>query len=133
MAKILIIDDDPDMLLATRMCLEFVGHSVSSAGTTEQGVEQIRDDPPDLIILDVMMGTPTEGFQLALRLRNPGPGSDLARLQDIPILIFSAIHATTPLRFESDQDYLPVDGFLDKPLDPSVLVEKVNALLRKRS
>lgn len=131
MAKILIVDDDPDMVLATRLCLEYAGHEVSSARNGEEAVRQLKTDRPDLILLDVMMDTPTEGFQLALRLRSPDPGSDLAPFRNIPILIFTAIHATTPLRFESDQDYLPVEGFVDKPLDPRILVEKVDSLLKK--
>ncbi len=131
MAKILIVDDDPDMVLATRLCLEYAAHEVSSARNGEEAVRQLKADRPDLILLDVMMDTPTEGFQLALRLRSPDPGSDLTPFRNIPILIFTAIHATTPLRFESDQDYLPVEGFVDKPLDPRILVEKVDTLLKK--
>jgi DNA-binding response OmpR family regulator len=129
--KILVIDDDPDMVLAARICLEHAGYEVNSACSVEDGLKQLQADRPDLILLDVMMNTPTEGFQFALRLRNPNSPPELAPFRDVPILIFSAIHATTPLRFEADKDYLPVDGFIDKPLDPGRLVEKVGALLRR--
>jgi CheY-like chemotaxis protein len=131
MAKILIIEDDPDMLLATRMTLESAHHVVLEARGGREGLEKIKSERPDLIILDVMMDTSTEGFQLALRLRNPDPKSELAEYRDIPILMLSAIHSTTPLRFEPDIDYLPVELFVDKPVDPDDLLKKVEWVLTK--
>jgi CheY-like chemotaxis protein len=129
MAKILIIDDDPDIILSTRMCLEQEGHEVIDAKNGREGLDRIKADLPDLIILDVMMDTATEGFQLALKLRQPDPASDLAAYSKIPILMLTAIHSTTPLRFETDIDYLPVELFVDKPIDPDDLVNKVNWVL----
>ncbi|MCJ7706473.1 MAG: response regulator [Anaerolineales bacterium] len=129
MAKILVIDDDPDMVLASRLTLEGAGHEVIEARNGAEGLEKIKADRPDLILLDVMMDTATEGFQLALELRNRDPKSAYAAYRNIPILMLTAIHSTTPLRFGPEEDYLPVDDFLDKPIDPEVLVKKVQALL----
>ena len=129
MAKILVIDDDPDTVLAVRMCLEEVGHEVLEAPGGKEGLALLKRDRPDLIILDVMMETQTEGFQLALKLRNSDPTSELAEYSDIPILMLTAIHSTTPLRFEPDIDYLPVELFVDKPIDPDDLVGKVDWVL----
>jgi CheY-like chemotaxis protein len=129
MAKILIIEDDPDMLLSTRMTLESAHYEVIEAHGGREGLEKIKSERPDLIILDVMMDTSTEGFQLALRLRNPDPKSELAEYRDIPILMLTAIHSTTPLRFEPDIDYLPVELFVDKPVDPDDLLKKVEWVL----
>lgn len=131
MAKILIVDDDPDMVLASRLCLERAGHHVIEANNGATGVEKIKSERPDLIILDVMMDTATEGFHLALKLRSRDPGSEYAAYRDIPILMLTAIHSTTPLRFGPEQDYLPVDDFVDKPIDPDLLVRKVEALLKR--
>jgi len=131
MAKILVIDDDPDIILSVRMALEAVNHEVISAPNGKEGVEMIKSEKPDLIILDVMMDTKTEGFQLALKLHNPDPTSDFFRFKDIPILMLTAIHSTTPLRFEPDIDYLPVELFVDKPIDPDDLVNKVDWLLTR--
>jgi CheY-like chemotaxis protein len=86
---------------------------------------------PDLIILDVMMDTTTEGFQVSLKLRSPDPGSPLAAYRHIPILMLTALHSTTDLRFGPDEDYLPVDAFVDKPIDPDKLVRQVDAMLAK--
>jgi CheY-like chemotaxis protein len=129
MAKILVIDDDPDTVLAVRMCLEDVGHLVIDAPGGKEGLELLKTDRPDLIILDVMMETQTEGFQLALKLHNPDPTSEFVEFSDIPILMLTAIHSTTPLRFEPDIDYLPVELFVDKPIDPEDLVTKVDWVL----
>ena len=129
MAKILVIDDDPDVVLSVRTTLEKAGYKVVEAGSGREGLEAIRAERPDLIILDVMMDTSTEGFQLALRLRNPDPTSELAEFSHIPILMLTAIHSTTPLRFEPDIDYLPVELFVDKPIDPDDLLKKVEWVL----
>ena len=131
MAKILIIDDDPDIVTAVRMCLESVGHQVLDAKSGKEGIDVIKANRPELIILDVMMETKTEGFQLALKLRSPDPTSEFAKFKDIPILMLTAIHSTTPLRFEPDIDYLPVELFVDKPIDPDDLISKVDWLLSR--
>ena len=130
MANILLIDDDPDIITSVRMTLESVGHQVEDARNGEEGIEKIKLDRPDLVILDVMMDTKTEGFQLALKLRNPDPTSEFYAFKDIPILMLTAIHSTTPLRFEPDIDYLPVELFVDKPIDPDDLIEKVDWVLK---
>jgi len=131
MSKILIIDDDPDIVLAVRMNLEAQGYEVIEATSGEQGIERIKSEHPDLIILDVMMETKTEGFQMALKLRSPDPTSEYIDYKDIPILMLTAIHSTTPLAFEPDIDYLPVELFVDKPIDPEDLVAKVDWLLSR--
>jgi CheY-like chemotaxis protein len=133
MAKILIIDDDPDMVLAARLCLEAAGHTLASARNGREGLRCLEEVDPDLIILDVMMDTTTEGFQLVLRLRSPDPGSPLARYADIPILMLTAVHSTTDVRFRPDEDYLTVDAFVDKPIDPDQLVKQVEALLAEKA
>lgn len=129
MARILIIDDDPDIVLAVRMSLEAEGYEVIEASSGAQGIDVIKAERPDLIILDVMMETKTEGFQMALKLHSPDPTSEFVEYKDIPILMLTAIHSTTPLRFEPDIDYLPVELFVDKPIDPEDLVGKVEWLL----
>ncbi|HEY44271.1 MAG TPA: response regulator [Anaerolineae bacterium] len=131
MAKILIIDDDPDIIEVARMCLSPAGHEVIDAKSGMEGLEKIKAERPDLIILDVMMDTATEGFQLALKLRKPDPASELAQFSDIPILMLTAIHSKTPLHFEPDIDYLPVELFVDKPIDPDDLVKKVEWILNR--
>ena len=129
--KILVIDDDPDLVEVIRLILEANGYQVFSAINGAQGLQQVIEISPDLIILDVMMDYTTEGFQVSLALRSPEPESEYAAYRDVPILMLTAIHSTTPLRFSPEEDYLPVDDFVEKPLEPDDLVKKVEALLGK--
>jgi CheY-like chemotaxis protein len=132
MAKILIIDDDPDMVLATRMCLESGGHQVVEANSPEDGLKTLLAEAPDLLVLDVMMDTATAGFQTALTIRSTDADSKYARFRSIPIVMSTAIHTTTPLRFGPDSEFLPVDAFVDKPIDPDKFLKTVNDLLASR-
>ena len=129
---ILIIDDDPDIVMAMRLPLEAKGYRVSQATNGAEGLKKVEELNPDLIILDVMMDTTTEGFQVSLALRSPDSTSEYAAYRQIPILMVTAIHTTTPLRFAPDKDYLPVDTFIEKPIDPDTLLGKVAELLAKR-
>jgi len=129
MAKILIIDDDPDMILALHLCLEDAGYEIVEAESGNEGLEKVKSENPDLIVLDAMMDTATEGFQVALTLRSSDPESEYAPYRQIPILMLTAIHTTTPLRFGPNEDYLPVDDFIEKPLEPDLLAQKVKELL----
>ena len=132
MAKILIIDDDPDIVTAVRLTLESAGHQIVTASSGKEGLQKVKAEHPGLIILDVMMETHTEGFQLALKLHSPDPASDLKQFKDTPILMLTAIHSTTPMRYEPDIDYLPVQLFVDKPIDPDDLIKKVTWILGRK-
>jgi len=129
MPKILVIEDDADMVMAIRMPLEANDYEVFDASTGTEGLQKVKEIEPDLIILDVMMETTTAGFQVSLELRSPSPESEYAAYRQIPILMLTAIHTTTTLRFGPDEAYLPVDDFVDKPVDPDVLLEQVRALI----
>jgi CheY-like chemotaxis protein len=130
-AKILMIDDDPDVVLAIRIPLEASGYEFYAAYSGNEGLEMIKETNPDLIILDVMMETATEGFHFSLKLRDPAPDAEYAAYAHIPILMLTAVHSTTPLRFAPDKDYLPVDAFLEKSADPDEILAKVEELLKK--
>jgi two-component system OmpR family response regulator len=129
MAKILVVDDDSDLVYGIRLCLESAKHQVITAKNGSEGLDMIKCEKPDLIILDVMMETSTEGFQLAMKVRSPDPTSLYKDFQSIPILMLTSIHDTTPVRFGPQEDYLPVDMFVEKPISPDDLIGKVDALL----
>lgn len=130
--RVLIIEDDPDMAFALRLPLEAGGYQVFEARSGEEGLQKVQEIKPDLIILDAMLETTTAGFQVSLALRNPDPRSPYAAYRDIPLLMVTAIHTTTALRFGPDEAYLPVDDFVEKPVDPDVLLAKVATLLGTR-
>lgn len=129
MPKILVVDDDPDIITAVTLILESAGYEVSAAANSAAALACLAAEPHALIILDVMMDTTTEGFQFALKLRSPNPVSAYQPFRKIPILMLTAIHSTTPVRFGPDEDYLPVDAFLEKPIDHDDLLSKVAGLL----
>jgi len=82
--KILVIDDDPDLVEVMRLTLETQGYQVFSAAGGEQGLKAVKEIQPDLIILDVMMDYTTEGFQVSLKLRSPDPESSTHRIARYP-------------------------------------------------
>jgi len=129
--KILIIDDDEDLVHAMRLPLEASGYKVFHAANGDEGLKKVKEAKPDLIILDVMMDTTTAGFQVSLTLRSPDASSEYAAFRQVPILMLTAIHTTTPLRFAPDRDYLPVDAFIEKPVEPEELLKQIRAHLHK--
>ena len=131
MPRILVIEDDPDIAEALRMPLEANGYEVIHAPTGEEGLQKVKEVEPDLIILDVMMETTTAGFQVSLQLRSPDPESEYAAYRNVPIVMLTAIHTTTSLRFGPDEGYLPVDDFVEKPIDPDELLEKARTLIEQ--
>lgn len=133
MARIVVIDDDPDFVEAVRLILEAGGHEVHAAGSPEEGRARIESVRPDLVLLDVMMPEATEGFHLVWALRrHPDPA-----VREVPILLLTALHATTDLRLYPDLadatygpgEYLPVQGFLEKPVEPSLLLRRIAEVL----
>ena len=130
--KILIVDDDDDIVFSMRLPLEAAGYRVFRAASSQEGLRKVKEIHPDLILLDVMMDSTTAGFQVSLMLRSQDPDSEYAAYKKIPIIMITAIHTTTPLRFAPDSDYLPVDAFIEKPIEPDVLLDKVREHLDKK-
>jgi CheY-like chemotaxis protein len=127
--KILLVDDDADQRLSLRLPLEAAGYMIFEAPSYEKGLQAVQEIKPDLVILDVMMDTTTAGFQFALALHSPDPDSEYREFRKLPIIMLTAIHSTTPLRFTPDEDYLPVQTFLEKPVDTQVLLETVRKFI----
>ena len=127
MAKILIIDDDPDIVESMRIILESCRHKVKAARNGAEGLKEAKAEKYDLIILDVMMETMSTGFEVARNLRESREN------KSVPILMLTAIKESTGLDFNSevgDKDWLPVNAYLEKPMKPNELLVKVEALLK---
>ena len=124
MAKILIVDDDPDVAELGKLALGKAGHEVSSASNREEGLDAVKSFGPDLLILDVMMEQPDDGISMAQQLRR--------EKFDKPILMLTSIGKVSGMDFGKDEDMVPVDAFYEKPVAPDVLVNKVNELLGKQ-
>lgn len=123
MAKILVVDDDPDICEACTVVLRREGHEVKCANNRQEGMQATSDFAPDLMILDVMMEQPDDGMAMAQDLRREGFHK--------PILMLTSIGKVTGLKYGQDDDLVPVDEFVEKPVTPSDLVAKINALLQK--
>ena len=121
--KILIVDDDPDILEAGRLVLEREGYEVTCASSRAEGMQKVGEVSPDLLILDVMMQSPDDGFVMAQDLRRDGC--------KLPIMMLTSVGAAVGMSFDKDDEMAPVDEFQSKPIDPAVLVAKVKSLLSK--
>lgn len=129
-AKILIVDDDPDLTSAIQVTLESQNYSVVSASSKEEGMEKLKAEKPDLAILDVMMTTWQDGFELSREIRKD------EQFSKMPILMLTGVKDKTGIEFKStagDPTWLPVDGFLDKPVEPEILLAEVEKLLAKNA
>jgi CheY-like chemotaxis protein len=122
--KILIVDDDPDMVEITRIVLEGEGYEVDSAPSLEAGLVRLEEGQPDLLILDVMMAEPDDGLRFARRARSEG--------HNLPILMLTSVNQTLGLQIGPDEEIVPVDEFVEKPVDAATLIEKVRWLLEER-
>ena len=127
--RILIVDDDPDVVESTKIVLESAGYSVMTAADGTEAMARIEAQAPDLILLDIMMAEPTEGFHLGYKLRED------AVYSHIPIIIVSGISEKTGFNFakEKGTDYIEADEFLEKPVNPQTLLGKIAALLEKKA
>ena len=128
--KILIVEDDPDFTKALKVTLESEQYTVDTAADRTEGMEKIRNDKPDLVILDVMMSTWSDGFEMSRELKKD------PQYKNIPILILTAVKDRTGIGFKStagDPVWLPVDGFLDKPVEPQILLAEVEKLMSKKA
>jgi len=123
MARVLIVDDDQDVVQAGRLVLEKEGHEVSSAGDRKGGMKAVSDFKPDLLILDVMMEQPDDGIAMAQQLRREGFKK--------PILMLTSLGRAAGVSIAKDKDVVPVDDYEEKPIEPAALVKKVKELLSR--
>ncbi len=124
MARILVIDDDPDVVEACRLFLEKDKHTVIAAYSRTEGMEAVANHKPDLLVLDVIMEQPDDGIAMAQDLRRTGFNG--------PILMMTSLSKVTGLSYSRDDDTVPVDAFLEKPVDAATLTSKVKDLLNEK-
>lgn len=126
--RILIIDDDVDFVDLNKAVLENNGFEVETAFSAREGLDKVQFDAPDLILLDLMLEKHDTGFSFAKSIKAD------PRYKDIPILMISAVASETGYEFSQEQDgyWMKTDGFVPKPVEPDVLVQKINTLLDKK-
>jgi DNA-binding response OmpR family regulator len=126
--RILIIDDDVDFVDLNKAVLESNGFEVETAFSAREGMDKVQFDAPNLILLDLMLEKHDTGFSFAKTIKGD------PRYKNIPILMISAVAGETGYDFsqESDGYWMKTDDFVPKPVEPDVLVQKINALLDKK-
>ena len=122
MSLIAVIDDDPDIREATTLVLNSKGYEVISASNPDDGYKIVTEKKPDLIILDVMMDEPDDGFFLAQRFRREKIKT--------PIIMYTSVSKAIGMDFGAS-DMVPVDDFVEKPITPDLLIQKVEKFLKK--
>lgn len=116
---ILLVDDDPDLTLANRLVLESAGYQVGTASSGQEGLQKMRERKPDLVLMDVMMTSPLEGYYVTQQI------AEDAALREVPIIMVSSIASTQYAEtFPTDQ-YLNIVEFISKPIEPEKLLERV--------
>lgn len=126
--KILLVDDDLDFLEMHKAVLKHRGYDVLTATSSQEGIERVRAEMPDLIILDLMMEKHDAGFYFSKQIK----GDPL--FKKIPILMVTAVAEITGYRFSTEEDgyWMKTDDFLNKPVKPEDLIKKIEKLLAER-
>ena len=124
--KILIIDDDANYIESIKMILEARGYTVDFALNGEQGLEQAKKFCPNLILLDVMMATRSEGFEVSREFAKDD------KLKSIPIILVTGIRneMNLPFGFEPDEKWIPVKAILEKPIVPEQLLAEIEKYIK---
>ena len=129
MARIMIIDDDVELVEQTAASIREKGHIVTTVYATEEALRRMAEDRPDIVILDVMFpDNPVSGFDLARRIRLT------KAYKSLPIILLTNVNQHFPMEFSAkdiDPNWMPVQDFMEKPVKLSALLAKVEQLLKK--
>ena len=119
MPKILIVDDDPDFVVICRTVLKAEGYEVLEAANGSQALEMMRQDKPDLVLLDVMMSTTLEGVDMSKEIESDPD------LRGVPVVMVSSIATSEYASEFPDDEHIPIDAWISKPIQPAVLLKTV--------
>ncbi len=129
MKKILIVDDDSDVREIITETLSSNGYSIEAAETGEEGWEKFEKFNPDLVILDLIMETYDAGFILAYKIKKARP--------QVTVILATSVNQESEIQFDlneaKERQWIKADMFLDKPINPGILLEKVNNILNVES
>ena len=124
--KVLVIDDDNEFVEAVVNVLDAKGYEVDSAPDGKAGIAKAKEIKPHIILLDVMMTTKSEGFDVARELNRD------KILKNVPIIMITGVRKEMklPFGFEPDESWLPVKSVLEKPIRPDVLLKTVEEYIK---
>jgi CheY-like chemotaxis protein len=125
--KVLMIDDDPDFVSGIRSILTGANFEVDVAYTPKDGLQSLQTKQYDLLLLDIMMGRGAEGIMIARKLRKD------TKLRELPVLIITGMREQIAFLFPGEPvhpRFVEIDELVEKPVEPKLLLEKVNSLIQ---
>ena len=130
--KILVVDDDRDVSEASKIALEANGYTVEVANSGKECLERIKTFKPDLILLDIMMDSITDGLHVSYTLKDP-TNPEYKEFINTPIIMISSIESKQGINIDkkSDSEFIKADVFMRKPVNPVALIQKVKELLKE--
>jgi CheY-like chemotaxis protein len=123
MAKILVVDDDPDFVRLTRTILQSQDYEVVTAANGEQALAAMRKDKPDLVLLDIMMAYILDGLDVGREM------AEDAELKDIPVIMITSLTGARAQAALPSDEYVPVQDWIHKPIDPDQLLGRIKRAL----
>lgn len=126
MAKILVVDDDPDFVNLTRTILRSKNYEIMTAASGQQALSVMREDKPDVVLLDIMMSYILDGLDV---------GREMAQdpaLKDIPVIMVTALTGARAQTTLPADEYVPVEDWIHKPIDPDQLLAKIETALSRK-
>jgi len=123
--KVMLVDDDPDFVEANRTVLEANGYQVAVARDSIECIDMARQEQPDLFVLDAVMPMLSDGFRVSRELRS------CESTCDVPQIMVTCINKRLGENFGPDETWLPVDRFVEKPIEPEQLLAEIDRLLEQ--
>ena len=123
MAKVLVVDDDPDFVRVTSKVLEKAGHEVVSAANGAKALQAMRQDPPNVVLLDIMMAYILDGLDVSREM------AEDPSLKDIPVIMVTSLTGVKGSGMLPTDEYVAVDEWLSKPVDPETLLARIDEAL----
>jgi len=132
-ARIFVVDDDQELVDIMKSVMESAGYEVLTAGSAQEAMERMEAVAPELVILDVMMEDTVAGFRVVNFLRDFDTWPGNRKYEKMPILMLTSIQQRTGMKFSQDAGsrLLPIDAFVEKPIKPRALLDRIAKLLAK--
>jgi CheY-like chemotaxis protein len=124
MAKVLVVDDDPDFVKVTTRVLEQAGHEVVTAANGAKALQVMRREIPDVVLLDIMMSYILDGLDVSREM------AEDPKLKEIPVIMVTSLTGVKGSGIFPTDEYVPVDEWLSKPVDPDTLIKRVDQALQ---
>jgi DNA-binding response OmpR family regulator len=125
--RLLMIDDDPDFVSGIKAILDKADFEVDVAYNPKDGMQALQTKQYDLLLLDIMMGRGAEGIMIARKLRKD------VKLREMPVLIITGMREQIAFLFPGEPihpRFVEIDELVEKPVEPKLLLEKVNGLIK---